>query len=496
VTTHVRWLLSRLNANYWFYPALFSIIGGALAFWLVWLDRNGFGEFLNSVEAIVPARPQSASNMLQIIAASTIAVASTVFSITIAAVAYASGTYGPRLLTNFMEDKGNQLSLATFIGTFVYSITVLRTVRAEDEVAANAANAADTALPGFVPQLSLLTAYLLMVVSVAVLVYFLNHIPSSIRINTVLHRIARRLLWGIEEAYPDEHTGVEPASGPDDGRAVPVAGRGYVQIIDFEGLCALARKHDCTLTLQVRTGDFLHPGMVFASIAGVSGPLPDLSDCYTLGASRTPEQDPQFLIDELVEIGLRALSPGINDPFTAITALHWLGAATADLGRRDLLKMKAWGETKRGDPQRVFPLPDDFSHYVMRGFGAMRSAVATSHTAALVMFDTLRHAAEAIDGRPTPRAIGPAGRSADRADSHQARGAGSGRARNTVRQLLRGDGAARPRAITRAAATNAMPKMSGQPSTSSKASQPVRAAMAGWVSSAMPTMSGLKLLSA
>jgi uncharacterized membrane protein len=58
VTTHVRWLLSRLNANYWFYPALFSIIGGALAFWLVWLDRNGFGEFLNSVEAIVPARPR------------------------------------------------------------------------------------------------------------------------------------------------------------------------------------------------------------------------------------------------------------------------------------------------------------------------------------------------------------------------------------------------------------------------------------------------------
>jgi uncharacterized membrane protein len=137
--------------------------------------------------------------------------------------------------------------------------------------------------------------------------------------------------------------------------------------------------------------------MTFASIAGATGPLPDLSGCYTLGASRTPEQDPQFLIDELVEIGLRALSPGINDPFTAITALHWLGAATADLGRRDLLKTKAWGAAAREGPQRVFPLPDDFSHYLLRGFGAMRSAVATSHTAALVMFDTLRHTAAAIE---------------------------------------------------------------------------------------------------
>ena len=73
------------------------------------------------------------------------------FSITIVAVSYASSTYGPRLLTNFMEDKGNQLSLATFIGTFVYAITVLRAVRSEDESAATAQDAAATALPGFVP---------------------------------------------------------------------------------------------------------------------------------------------------------------------------------------------------------------------------------------------------------------------------------------------------------------------------------------------------------
>ncbi|HAD15809.1 MAG TPA: DUF2254 domain-containing protein, partial [Erythrobacter sp.] len=105
---------------------------------------------------------------------------------------------------NFMEDRGNQLSLATFIGSFVYALVVLRAVRTEDETPTNALDAATTALPGFVPQLSLLVAYALMGMCVAVLVYFLNHIPSSIRINKVLEGIGERLLKAIRETYPVE----------------------------------------------------------------------------------------------------------------------------------------------------------------------------------------------------------------------------------------------------------------------------------------------------
>ena len=109
------------------------------------------------------------------------------------------------------------------------------------------------------------------------------------------------------------------------------------------------------------------------------------------------EQDPQFLIDELVEIGLRALSPGINDPFTAITALHWLGAATSEIGRRDLVK-DICGED--ADTCPVIPCPDDFAHYVQRGFGSIRSAVASSPNAALVMLDVLGKACVPISHRP------------------------------------------------------------------------------------------------
>jgi uncharacterized membrane protein len=397
MTSYIRWLWANLNSNYWFYPALFSIIAAVLAFVMVWLDRNGFADFLNNLPWLIPARPTGASNLLTVIAGSMIGVASTVFSITIAAVAYASGTYGPRLLTNFMQDKGNQFSLATFIGTFVYALVVLRTVRTEDEVAASAADAASTALPGFVPQLSLLVAMGLMGLSIAVLVFFLNHIPASIRINTVLEGIGRRLIEDIGKIYPDPNKGRQLKQATT-GQPVLAVESGYIQMIDFEGMAARAKAAETRIALGVRTGDFVHPGMMLAQVCD-NEVSDDLADCvrseFTFGATRTPEQDPQFLIDELVEIALRALSPGTNDPFTAITSMHWLGTATAYLGTRDLRKYVFDSEDE--DAPRVIPLPDDFEHYLARGFGNVRTAAATSPAAALVMLDTLRNAAAPIN---------------------------------------------------------------------------------------------------
>jgi uncharacterized membrane protein len=124
-------------------------------------------------------------------------------------------------------------------------------------------------------------------------------------------------------------------------------------------------------------------------------PFDAIRDCLALGSSRTPHQDLQFLIDELVEIGLRALSPGINDPFTAITAIHWLGAATARLGERDL-RIRVDREIEVEDAL-VIPLDDDYSHFLARGFGAIRSSVATNRIAAMVMFEALARAAAPLD---------------------------------------------------------------------------------------------------
>ena len=198
----IRSILLSINASYWFFPALFSILAIVLALATVYLDRNGAAEWLQQFAWLHPSRPEGARVTLSVIAGSMIGVASTVFSITIAAVAYASGNYGPRLLTNFMEDRGNQLSLGVFIATFTFSLMVLRTVRGEDERAASAIEEAATSLPGFTPQLSLLVAMALAILAVAVLVYFLHHIPASIRINTVLEGIGERLISDIRSRYP------------------------------------------------------------------------------------------------------------------------------------------------------------------------------------------------------------------------------------------------------------------------------------------------------
>ncbi|WP_299196694.1 DUF2254 domain-containing protein [uncultured Erythrobacter sp.] len=397
MTAEIRFFWARLNANYWFYPATFAVLAAVLATTVVSMDRNGFAEFLSDYDWLVPVRPKGAADILMVMAGAVIGVASTVFSITIVAVSYASGTYGPRLLTNFLEDKGNQVSLATFIGSFVYAIVALRSVRAEDESASTASDAAATTLPGFAPQLSLLVAYLLMAVCVAVLVFFLHHVPSSIRINKVLETIGVRLIDAVRETYPVEDE-FSDAREPEGGEELRASDAGYVQMIDFADLEEKARDSGGTFSLRVRTGDFVHRGLPLMDVKGCS--VDDLKDelreCFSLGSVRTPEQDPQFLIDELVEIALRALSPGINDPFTAITALHWLGAATSEIGRRDLRK-DVCGEDAEDCP--VIPCPDDFQHYLKRGFGSLRSAVATSPNAALVMLDVLGNAATPVKDR-------------------------------------------------------------------------------------------------
>lgn len=390
---YLRKIWSDVNASYWFFPAVFTLGALALASLTIWLDRSGYSSWINDVSWLQPARPDGASNMLSVIAGSMIGVASTVFSITIAAVAYASGNYGPRLLTNFMEDRGNQLSLATFIGTFVYAITVLRSVRMPDEADVLAQGGP---FPGFVPQLSLLVAYALMMISVMVLVYFLNHVPSSIRINAVLEGIGRRLLKAIRHNF-DQPMKARVEGEMREGTPVSATATGYIQIINWNELLEVARDSGAELQLAVRTGDFLHPAIPIGYWSEHPGEEWDekVRECLALGEARTPTQDLHFMVDELVEIGLRALSPGINDPFTAITALHWIGAATAEFGRRDL----NWsiGEPDEDGRRPLKPLADDFNHYVMRGFGTIRNAVATSPTAAAVMFDTLEGAAMTIE---------------------------------------------------------------------------------------------------
>jgi len=371
-----------VKASYWFIPSLLSLLALFAAVGTIAIDRNGGSEWLASLGWFEPSRPGGARAQLSVIASAAISISSTVFAITIAAVAYASGNYGPRLLNNFMDDRGNQVSLGVFIATFAFNLMVLRVVR-ESEGEAELFNAA-----AFVPQVSVLVSTGTAILAVGFLVYFLHHVPASIRINTVLGGIGRRLIHGIEERFPIEGGSQEAAPGPG-GDPITANRIGYVEIIDFESLDDIARECGAVLTMRIRTGDFVHPHLPLVAVSGA--PLTQtlcarVRDSFSVGDSRTPTQDLEFLIDELVEIALRALSPGINDPFTAITSIHWMGAAMAKFADRDL---SDGPEQSCYDKERVRPLPDDFEHFLRRSFGGVRYSAAQNPNAAPVFIEAL-----------------------------------------------------------------------------------------------------------
>ncbi len=391
----LRQITSRLNASYWFLPALLTIAAILLSLATYWLDRSLGDHWIADMGWLHASKPDGARALLSTIAGSMISVAGTVFAITIAAVVYASGNYGPRLLTNFMTDRGNQLSLGVFIATFVYCLLVLRTIRQPDETGPWGMGGGGE---GFVPQLSLIIAFTLALLSVAVLVYFLHHVPDSIRINRVVASIGRRVLHDIDQRFPDPDQGREPQATSRDGTPVRAHRVGYVEVVDFATLGRICEEQGLCIRLAVRPGDFVHPDVALLHVEGTCGEdVPDrLRSAFAVGTSRTADQDLEYSIDELAEIALRALSPGINDPFTAITCMHWLSAATAMLAMRDL-RRDADGDCS-GD-HGVEALPDDFAHFLRRGFGSVRTSAAGNLLAALNFVQALESAAT---GRPSP----------------------------------------------------------------------------------------------
>ena len=375
-------LVNGLRESYWFVPAVMAVGALLLALAMVYVDSGAGSGWMDGLPWLDAARPDGARSLLSSIGGSMIGVAGTTFSVTIAAVVYASGQYGPRLLSNFMSDRGNQVTLGTFIATFVYSLVVLRTIRSADESGAGA--------PAFVPQLALLVAVILVLCSIAVLIFFIHHVPMRIHINNVIERIGDRLIEEIDERFPMfvgeplEERADDPripsvfrgdASQADHEGRVPVRSKhtGYIQLIDESTLLDVARDHDLVIRLQYQSGDFTHKGSVLLEAWPADRcdkeVMSDLRSAFAVGSRRTALQDLRFLIDELVEIAARALSPGVNDPFTANSCLDWLGAAMADLAGRDLPSRLRADED---ETLRVIAHPTTFAAFFDRAFGALR----------------------------------------------------------------------------------------------------------------------------
>lgn len=339
-------LLQRLRERFWFVPAVLCLAAFVLAEVLIAVDQR-----LRDVDlpgwvtvALYRVGESGSRDILGAIASSSLAVAGTTFSITMAVLALTSSSYGPRLVRNFMADRGNQVVLGVYVATFLYSLMVLRSVRVLGDPGPDA--------EVFVPHLAVNVAVLLALADVAVLVYFIHHISDSIQVSTLAGRVRAELLATVDRLYPaDLGLGPQEAARrrdgprghlPDDvdrtGRAVTAGRAGYLRWVEEQDLLEVARRHDVVVALRVRPGEYLLEDTVVARVhpPGRDGDevADDVRDCLGLGGTRSPHQDVEFAVQQLTEMAVRALSPGTNDPYTAINALDDLSVGLAALVSR------------------------------------------------------------------------------------------------------------------------------------------------------------------
>ncbi|MEO6800873.1 MAG: DUF2254 domain-containing protein [Rhodanobacter sp.] len=316
-----RKLASDLGEVFWLLPGVMVLTGIVGAMGMLAIDRSGIvPPALLKQDWLYNGGGTGARTLLGAVASSTIGVAGTVFSITIAALSLAAGQMGPRLLRNFTRDRGNQFTLGAFLGTFSYSLMVLRTVRDQNDTT-------------FVPNLSLTLSILLAFLCVATLVYFVGHMAGRINVSTVIDLVSEDVRSSIERLTTDRPQPLAPpASYWHDASVVLDTRHGYLQHLDADGLADWAAEHRTSIRLLVRPGDHVLPGAPIAlTRTPVAGAEEAIRDATALGSSRISSEDFEYAIRQLVEIAVRALSPGINDPHTAMSVLDRLALALSEV---------------------------------------------------------------------------------------------------------------------------------------------------------------------
>lgn len=329
----LRDIILTIKESLWFIPTVMSFSAMMLAFLLIEVDSYISYDDLPARWFLYAGNRSGARSVLSTIAASMATIAGVTFSMTLVTLTLASSQYGPRLLRKFITDKGNQMVLGTFVATFVYSLIVLLTIKESDDTS-------------FIPKFSILFGFLLAVYSLGVLIYFIHHAAASIQAENVIRTSFNDLIDAVEKFMVDKQADdlslekVLKNINLDncEQQTIRCLNSGYLQRINYKLICQWAAENDAVVRLLVKTGDFctvLEPQFYLYH----RGKLPEnwkeeIEDWFELGSKRTPVQEIRFSIKQIVEVAVRALSPGINDPHTAISAIHYLGAVLVTIGTR------------------------------------------------------------------------------------------------------------------------------------------------------------------
>lgn len=362
-----------IRSSYWFVPAV--MILGAFVLALITIALDGAYEFqiLSSLGLLWGGGGDGARELVSTVAGSLITVASLTFSITIVAISQASSQFGPRLLRNFMRDTSNQVVLGTFVATFVYCLMILRTIRVDGNE--------------FVPRISVSLALIFTIFSIGVLIYFIHHAVRSIYAPNVIATVAGELMHTIDRLLPDDpkdepqrrqHKSPGEVLQPDglELKPLPAPANGYIQAVDYGRLLEIADENETIIRLNHRPGHFVVAGNRLVELFGqeqieehVEGAI---LQQIVIGKERTQTQDIEFAVDQLVDVAVRALSPGINDPTTAINCIDWLGAALVHLAQKPL-PLPYW-YNPNGELRLVIEHAVTYSGVVDAAFNQIRQA--------------------------------------------------------------------------------------------------------------------------
>lgn len=314
------------------------IVVGAIVFAMGLIEADAwFGRerLMERWPRLFGAGAEGSRGLLTAIASSMITVAGVTFSITIVALALASSQYTSRILRNFMRDRTNQAVLGVFVGVFAYCLVVLRTIRGGDEGA-------------FVPALAVLGALLLAFVAIGFLISFIHHIAASIQATSIIAAVAGETVEAVDRLFPTEIGDAAIERNPPERDwelsrqrwiTIPARTTGYIQGIDADALFAVARERDVTVRMERGIGEFVIEGSPLAAATGTpldDGAVQTLHAAYTVGTHRTVHQDAAYGIRQIVDVALKALSPGINDTTTAINCIDFLGAILARLAESSI----------------------------------------------------------------------------------------------------------------------------------------------------------------
>ncbi len=385
----------QVRQNYWFWPSMMTCVAVVLGVLMPMLDRQVGATWLDGLGFLPVADVDGARAVLTTLAASSLGVAGVAFSVTMVAVSFASANYGPRLISNFMANHQNQVVLGVFVATFAYSMVVLSTVNDDTSLP-------DLTLTTFVPQIAILFALVLTLAAVGALIFYIHHIPESINIMNLLSEIGgkleRAVIAMLEAEQETDTKPVDLAPVPDrphtTGSHIAAQEAGFLQHVNYKGLVEIAEANDIQVTLHHAPGDFLVPGNRVLS-ATPPGQCTDkvighMRNCFTIGANRTEHQDILFLSDQLVEVCGRALSPGVNDPMTAMLCLNWLKPGLTAFALRP--------PARQADPSDpVIYRRMTFKDMLDKSFDGMRQYVATDHSVTLRGLDLLADLAVAAE---------------------------------------------------------------------------------------------------